>query len=49
MLKNLADLQLHWLIQQGKHVEACKEVWFRRWGLEYPKYKSASGVQKYGE
>lgn len=49
MLKNLADLQLHRLIQQGKHIEACKEIWQSRYGLEYPFLKSASGVKKYGE
>lgn len=49
MLKNLADIQLHRLIQRGYFVRACKEEWFRRWKREYPEYKAADGVKRYGK
>lgn len=49
MLQNLADIQLHKMIQEGLYVRACKEEWFRRYKLDYPYFKSANGVKRYGE
>jgi hypothetical protein len=46
VMKTLGSYQLKWMIQRGRHVEECKEEWRKRWALEYPFYKSASGIKE---
>jgi len=45
--RNLACYQLKLLIRKGgaKAREARKE-WRKRWGMDFPYYKSASGIKK---
>lgn len=42
-LENLADFQKHRLIQKGKYVDELKEIWRRKWGMEYPYWKDCTG------
>ena len=42
-LRSLADDQLTRLIARGQDAAACKAEWLRRWGQEYPAYRSAEG------
>ncbi len=47
--KTLATHQLVALIERGKYVDICKAEWRRRWALNYPLYKTISGIKRYGE
>lgn len=42
-LENLADHQKHLLIQRGKYVEELKEIWKRKWNVEYPYWTDCTG------
>ena len=43
----LADRQLHLMIQRGKLQDECRAEWRKRWGIDYPYYKAASGIKKF--
>lgn len=42
-LENLADHQKHILITKNKYVDELKEIWFRKWKMEYPHWTTCSG------
>jgi len=42
-LENLADHQKHLLIQRGEHVDELKEIWRKKWGMEYPYWTDWNG------
>jgi hypothetical protein len=44
VIKTLACMQLKRLIEKGS--QEAKNEWKRRWGLDYPYYKSISEIKK---
>jgi hypothetical protein len=46
VIKTLACMQLKRLIEKGS--EEAKIEWKRRWGLEYPFYRSIRGIEREG-
>lgn len=45
VFRSLACHQIDSLIKKGIYVDELKIEWYRRWKLEYPKYKDMSGVK----
>jgi len=43
----LTSTELATLIQKGRSVGVCKREWKRRWGVEYPLYKSSEGIKPF--
>lgn len=48
-IRSLSEHQIIRLMKKGNEVERLKREWYRRYALEYPYYKSTSGIKKVGE
>jgi hypothetical protein len=46
-IERMSDHQLVQLHRKGKHQECIQQVWLKRWGMDYPMYKSVKGIERY--